>query len=133
MSLTAYHMPTPVRSTSQITSPALLSFQDDGYYWFLEPVFRSIAEQTGQYIDLYSNADFYEGGLLALQDGLEVAHQMVNDQAARWDVIIGTYADSGESIYCPVKKQDFLELLQRFEDAVLKAILHRQHLVFFGD
>jgi hypothetical protein len=133
MSLQAYLSPTPVQSTRQFNAAPVLTFDDNGYYWFLEPIFAKIRETTGQYIDLYGEADFYEGALLALQDALEEAHDLVSSQPDHWDVIVGRYIDPDENIYCPVKKQEFVALLQRFEDAIRNALLHQQHLVFLGD
>ena len=35
-----------------------LAFGDDGYYWFLYPMFESLFAETGQFIDLYGYALF---------------------------------------------------------------------------
>lgn len=35
-----------------------ISFDDDGYYWFMHPWFEMLAGQTGKYIDLYGGAEF---------------------------------------------------------------------------
>ena len=48
-----------------------LSLDDDGYYWCIEPLFKQLAVQTGQYIDLYGHSHFEGADLTALQETLD--------------------------------------------------------------
>src|SRR5690242_164161 len=61
-----------------------------GYYWFLHPLFCSLAEKTGQYIDLYGDAEFRGDDLQSLRQTLVEARQLVETQPERWSVHVGT-------------------------------------------
>ncbi len=48
-----------------------------GYYWFLHPLFHRLAEKTGQYIDLYGDAEFRGDDLQLFREILVEARQLV--------------------------------------------------------
>jgi hypothetical protein len=45
-------------SMSPSRSEPSLTLDDDGYYWFLHPLWERLRPETGQYIDLYGYAGF---------------------------------------------------------------------------
>ena len=67
------------------------SFQllDDGYYWFLHPLFKDLANETGQYIDLYGDASFSGSDLAGLEEMLRLASKLIALQPTTWNVIVG--------------------------------------------
>ena len=60
-----------------------LGLEDDGYYWFLHPLFERLAGETGQYIDLYGDALFAGPDLLALSRMLSEARRLVGPSPSR--------------------------------------------------
>src|SRR5262245_35274436 len=66
-------------------------YDDDtgGYYWFLHPFFSRLAEKTGQYIDLYGDAEFRGEDLELLRQTLLEARQLVATQPEQWSVHVG--------------------------------------------
>ncbi len=54
--------------------------EDDGYYWFLHPLFVALAEETGQYVDLYGGARFQGQDLDALERALASSRQLIEVQ-----------------------------------------------------
>jgi hypothetical protein len=73
---------------STAAAPSLgLSFEDDGYYWFLELGFRGVAQRTGKYVDLYGHTIFDSDAALAdLEQALSAALKAVQDQPDQWRV-----------------------------------------------
>jgi hypothetical protein len=50
---------------------------DEGYYWFLHPLFEELRAETGEYINLYDRAVFSGDSLEALARTLSAAHSLV--------------------------------------------------------
>src|SRR5205807_406471 len=67
-----------------------LFLEDDGYYWFLHPLFERLRGETEQYIDLYGDASFMDGALLALERSLVEARAVIESQPDAWEVHVGT-------------------------------------------
>jgi hypothetical protein len=67
-----------------------LALDDDGYYWFLHPLFEELQASTGQYIDLYGDAAFVGANLDALGRILSAARRLVEAQPKSWKVHTGT-------------------------------------------
>ena len=63
-----------------------LGFDDDGYYWFLYPLFEKLFTETGQFIDLYGYALFAGADLQALSRMLDEARTLVEAQPNSWRV-----------------------------------------------
>src|SRR3954447_16331769 len=89
-----------------------------GYYWFLHPLFHRLAEKTGQYIDLYGNAEFRGDDLLLLRQTLVEARQWVEAQPERWSVHVGTASMPNATppvppweVFKEVERSKFLDVL----------------------
>lgn len=116
----------------------LLSFKDDGYFWFLYPFFDVIAKKTDQLIELYDDA-FFDGDDLNSFD--EMIAQVRSELALKpdvWEEHIGTiiHKDVGkkpEKIYSTVQKSELIGLLVTLEKAVIKAKRKNTGIFFFGD
>ena len=66
MALDVYVQPQPELPRIGSKYSRICSFEDDGYYWFLYPLFEELAKETGQHIDLYDGAAFSGISLEAL-------------------------------------------------------------------
>ena len=64
----------------------ICSFEDDGYYWFLHPLFEELKQRTGQYTDLYGCAAFSGHTLNELKSSITGATQLAQLQPDTWEV-----------------------------------------------
>src|SRR5437763_11663789 len=67
-----------------------LDLDNDGYYWFLAPLFEQLARETGQSVDLYGDAAFDGKNLQVLRRMLTGARTLVESQPGTWEVHVGT-------------------------------------------
>ncbi|WP_394796356.1 hypothetical protein [Armatimonas sp.] len=112
----------------------LLFLNNDGYYWFLHPLFTQLAEQTGQYIDLYGNAYFEGTNISPLQEVLTQARQQVENQPGTWHVSIGfqTHPEYKE-VFEEVNRATFLQMLNQWNSLVKLAQQRNHGIVCWGD
>jgi hypothetical protein len=111
-----------------------LFLEDDGYYWFLHPLFERLAVETGQYIDLYGDGSFAGEKLAALERVLAEARQFVRSQPEAWSVHVGTQVSpERRELYRPVERQAMLALLDRWDVAIERARQLGRPIVCFGD
>jgi hypothetical protein len=112
----------------------------DGYYSFIYKFFYSIAEKTGQYIDLYGAAELRGDDLPLLRQTLLEVRQLVATQPERWSVHTGTSSMPNATppvppwgVFKEVERSKFLSMVD-----TLIAIVERAHstggaVVCFGD
>jgi hypothetical protein len=95
-------------------------YDDDtgGYYSFLHPFFSRLAEKTGQYIDLYGDAEFRGHDLQLLRQTLLEARQLVATQPEQWSVYMGTSSMPNATppvppweVFKEVERSKFLSML----------------------
>jgi hypothetical protein len=111
-----------------------LQLDNDGYYWFLHPLFEQLAAETGQYVDLYGDASFNGDALAALEQTLAAARDLVTSQPATWRVHVGTQTmPARKELYKIVEKTRFFELLDQWERIVARAKQSNRPVVCFGD
>jgi hypothetical protein len=111
-----------------------LSLNDDGYYWYLHPLFEKLAAATNQYVDLYGDAIFDGEHLPALEQTLQSARQLIAAQPATWNVHTGTQTHPvHKEVYNSVNRQRFLDLLEIWDRAIAAARTHNLAIVCFGD
>ena len=67
-----------------------LALEDDGYYWFLYPLFEKLAERTRQMIDLYGDAEFQGPSLDALRETVAEGRRMVESRRRGGTSALGT-------------------------------------------
>jgi len=122
--------------------PTVLFDDDDngGYYWFLHPFFRRLAETTGQYIDLYGDAEFRGADLQSLRDTLLKARQRVATQPERWSISVGIQTMPNAPVPPPprevfkeVERSELLALIDRFLTVVERSKVTGLPVVCFGD
>src|SRR4051794_4481985 len=63
--------------------------ENEGYYYFLWPHFKRLAEQTGQYIDLCGDARFDAAHLDRFERVIAEAREQAASMPERWDVETG--------------------------------------------
>jgi len=129
-----------------------LFLDDDGYYWFLHPLFGRLQAETGQYIDLYGDASFLGESLAALERLLSEAQRLIESHPDTWDVCIGTQMlpkgkdlfkvegrnivknwDSGKDIFNVVDRDEFLQLIEQWQKVIARARELGRPVVCFGD
>lgn len=106
-----------------------LYFDDDGYYWFLYPLFERLAAETGQFIDLYGYAIFAGSDIVALTRILMEAKRLVEAQPATWKV----QTAAAPVIHQRVKRDDFMGMLSTWERAAQRARESGRCVICFGD
>ncbi|MCI0377739.1 MAG: hypothetical protein L0215_09045 [Gemmataceae bacterium] len=115
--------------------PGFCFLDDEGYYWFLHPLFWELAEKTGQYIDLYGDAAFSGESLRELERVLVQARAQVLAQPESWKVKIGTLLDPvhKKQLYARVTREEFLKLLREWRRVIRRARARGRRVVCFGD
>jgi hypothetical protein len=111
-----------------------------GYYWFLHPSFCRLAEKTGQYIDLYGDAEFRGEDLQSLRQTLVEARQLVETQPERCSVHVGTSSMPNAippvppwEVFKEVERSRLLGMLDTLLGIVDRAISTGVPVVCFGD
>lgn len=85
---------------------------DDGYYWFLHPLFERLRDQCGKYIDLYGDAVFTRDDYPRLRQLLDEAVELAKQQPQSWDVHVGTQlGPTRKELYKPVQREQLLKLI----------------------
>ena len=114
-----------------------ISFEDDGYYWFLFEFFKDLANQTGQMIDLYNDAFFEDRNLDLLNQTIQRAKTEILNKPEAWEEFIGTIVHKGEGKaekrFSVVHKKELEIILAKLEKAIIKAKARNLGLFFFGD
>ena len=111
-----------------------LRLKDDGYYWFLYPLFEQVYAQTGKRIDLHGRAEFTTAQLLILQTVIQQGREFVQQLPETWAVPsrlrrCPTPAPSNMT----VTKQQFLSLFEQFDYLITQAIAQQEHIMCIGD
>ncbi len=97
---------------SQDEAGPLLSFDNDGYYWFLHPLFARLREQCGKYLDLYGDTQLTRDDYPRLRRLLDEADQMARRQPKTWKVHVGTQLrPTKQELYRNVNRDDLLKII----------------------
>ncbi len=112
-----------------------LSLDDDGYYWFLYPLFTELAMQTGQPVDPYENAYFEGANLALLAQTLEKAKALIESQPETWSVSLGVQHHRGnqQEVFHKLDKARFQELISQWQKILVRAREMNLGIVCFGD
>jgi hypothetical protein len=111
-----------------------LSLDDDGYYWFLHPLWERLRSETGQYIDLYGYASFASEDLAAVDRVLAEARQLVEAQSETWQVHLGTQTSpEHRELYCQVQREAMLSMLDRWAVIIARARQLGRPVICIGD
>jgi hypothetical protein len=77
-----------------------LVLDDDGYYWFLHPLFERLRDESGKYLDLYGDVLFTRDDFPRLRRVLDQAEVLAAQQPPTWKVNVGTQLE-------PTRKERF--------------------------
>lgn len=109
-----------------------LRLRNNGIYWFLYPYFAKLYDQTGQMIDLYGISNFRSEDLLKLNNTIEKAITVTNDQPDQWDQKIAVELPKKRILYDRVSKNDVLATLNSLKNITSEAIKNNAVIVFEG-
>jgi hypothetical protein len=105
-----------------IVNNYLLSFDDDGYYWYLYPFFEELRKRTGINIDLYGDAMFNRGNLNQLETVITKVCDRLKNEPDTWSVSSGMQTHPVKRVlFSKVTKKEFeskLKLLSEMIDTV---------------
>ncbi|BCM92447.1 hypothetical protein IAD21_04327 [Abditibacteriota bacterium] len=110
--------------------------EEEGYYWFLYPLFQQLQKRTGQFVDQYGVAIFGGDNLDSLANTIAAARQLTENHPEEWDVVVGFEvgpARPRREIRQPVNKARMLSLLDKLQTAIAKATEKNYYVAFWGD
>lgn len=116
-----------------------LSFEDDGYFWFLyHPFFEELNKQSAQIIDPSDDAFFEGESLDLLSRTVERAKKAISQQSDIWEEFIGTIVEKSNGTkvikrYSTVHRKELESILTKLENAVNEAKDKHIGILFFGD
>jgi hypothetical protein len=111
-----------------------MSFDDDGYYWYLHPMFEELRDRTGIYIDLYGDATFNRGNISQLESLINKANDLLKKEPDEWKVQTGFQTHpSKKAIFQKVTKKTFENKLKTLSAMVEAVKNSTAKLVLFGD
>jgi len=96
-----------------------VALNDDGYYWFLHPLFERLRDQCGKYIDLYGDALFTRDDFSRLRELLDEASALAKAKPATWNVHVGTQLQpTRKELYAAVSREQLLTLIKAMRNMV---------------
>ena len=134
MALDIYLQPKPEIPRIGGEYELVAQLEDDGYYWFLFPLWEKLRQRTGQEVDLYGDAAFGGAQLEQLEAVLREAKQLFASQPEFWKVGVGNQTfPIQQEIYSIVSKNEFEKLINKIESAIEKAKAENGYITFWGD
>ena len=134
MSLDVYIQPSIEMPRMSGVYEHICDFNDDGYYWFLHPLFEDLKNKTGEYIDLFGAAAFGGDKLASFDDTIASARDLVASQSDHWSVVTGILMEEPpRNMYSEVSKQQMQTLLDKLSSAIKKARATNAFVTFWGD
>jgi hypothetical protein len=119
-------------------SKLVVKFEDDGYYWFLYPLFKRLEQKADKTIELYEDAFFSGDSLNLLNMTVCEAIMLISYQAEIWEECVGTIVYVGKrkiekKKYSTVRKETLELMLINLKDAIKEAKDRNLGIFFFGD
>ncbi|MFZ4738567.1 MAG: hypothetical protein ACOYM9_21610 [Bradymonadia bacterium] len=110
-----------------------VSFNDDGYYWCLHPLFERLRDECGKSIDLYGDAHFTRDDYPRLRRLLDEASALAKAKPATWDVHVGTQVKpTKKALYATVRRVQLLKLIETMRNMVETADRLDGHIECIG-
>ena len=106
------------KSLPKTSEHRFLSFEDDGYFWFLSDFFKDLEKKTEQAINLYDDAFFEGENLDLLNQTIQKAKTAISQKPEIWEEFIGTIVHKGEG---KIEKR-FSTVHKKKLDAVLEKL-----------
>jgi hypothetical protein len=111
-----------------------MSLDDDGYYWYLHPLFEELRDRTGIYIDLYGDATFHRGNVSQLESLIIKANAFLKKEPDKWKVQTSVQTHPvKKAIFQEVSKKTFKIKLKTLSDMVKEFKSSSAKLLFIGD
>jgi len=111
-----------------------LSFENDGYYWYLHPFFEALKNSTGIYVDLYGDAVFNRGNVNQIETALVNASSSLEAEENYFQVHCGTQVKpEKKEIYNKISKNELKSKLNIIFGIIKHIKEHGGSLVFEGD
>ncbi len=108
--------------------------EDQGYYWFLYPLFEKFRDRTGIYISLYGNAKFHQGNIDQIESLVKEAQGIIANMPKTWQVHCGQQTrPEVKEIYYPVTKEEFIRKINILLMLINEVKVNGSELVFKGD
>ena len=112
----------------------LTHLDDDGYYWYLHPLFDKLRKSTGVYIDLYGYAEFDRDSIEVLESMLSQASEWISKEPDIWKVHTGSQLSPiQKEIYETVTKIEFEKKLKLLNQLISEVKESGSKLIFMGD
>ncbi len=105
-------------------------------YWYLyEPMIKALEKETGELLDLYDDAEFFDGNLLILKRFIEQEITKLNSRAEEeWVVNTGIqFQPDHRELYETLNKRDLIEKLQKLMRMINRAVDEDEGIVSIGD
>jgi len=116
------------------TDEPLLQLNEGGLYSTLAPFFGRLAEETGEWIDLYGDASFDGRKLAALKRTIAEARAANQTRPDSWDVHVNTrITPIVKKNYAQLTKVELIDCLDMFDRIIARAEALGQPVVCFGD
>jgi hypothetical protein len=126
-------MPLDIHLESPDTDVLISLDGSEGLYWLIYPTLESIAEETGEMIDLYDNAVFENELLMELFLGLEGCVSEIKEKPETWKIEISKSVPSGEPNYAVINRSAAIEKLEKLMRVANDAYNDGKKLLFIGD
>lgn len=111
-----------------------ISFNDDGYYWFLHPLFERLRDESGKYVDLYGDTLFTRDDFPRLRRLLDEAVRIAQRQPQAWKVLVGTQLrPTQKEIYRTVERDNLFKIIATLRNMVEVADELGGYLECIGD
>src|SRR6187431_1966332 len=105
--------------TVLLESELHVALNNDGYYWFLHPLFERLRDQCGKYVDLYGDALFTRDDYPRLRSLLDEAAALAKGKPATWSIHVGTQLKpTRKELYAAVSREQLLTLIEAIRNMV---------------
>lgn len=110
-------------------------FQNEAHYWFLRNIIKTIKAETGQYIDLYSDAHFEGKALETLIKYMKNAKALCASAPDSFEQSVGYTFENGarRNIVEKINKADLESEIDIILDFANEALSTNNALEFLGD
>jgi len=115
-------------------SKLVLSFENEAYYWFIEPIIAQSHDQGGKWFDLYDGAEFRPDELHHVEGIIALAMEQVRSKPQEWDVKVGTQLKpEPKDLFVRVRKQQFLDFLSAWKCVADSCREQQKSMSLYGD
>ena len=119
---------------NSLGSKLALSFDEEAYYWFIEPIVRQSYDIGGKFFDLYDGAEFKLEELHLVESIVACAKEQIETKPQHWKVKVGTQTNpEWRDVFVEIDKDQFLDFLATWTDIVAKCRKQQKSMFLYGD